>query len=197
MKPFLLTLFAVASLWADNTVAGPAPQVPRKAPELIMQLPDKQLLLSNFKGYTCVLAFMSTTCPHCQHLATVLAQLAPELAPKGVQMLGVVFNPEAITERGNFQAVFAHNAFPVGMSTDAIVAEFVQHPPGIHYIPMLVFIDKNGIIRSQHLAATDSNYFREDSEVQNIKADLDRIFKEPTIQLPGSKAAVKKDLKKK
>ena len=192
MKPLILTLFAAASLFAADP-AGPAPKIPRKAPELVIQLPGKQLLLSNYKGYTCVLAFMSTTCPHCQHLATVMAQLQPEFAPKGVQMLGVVFNPEATVELPTFAAMYAHGAFPVGMSTDPVVADFVQHPPGIHYIPMLVFIDKTGVIRSQHLAATDSNYFKEDSEVQNIKADLEKILKEPSVAAP----AAKKDLKKK
>ena len=134
-----------------------------------------------------LLAFILTTCPHCQHLATVLSGLQQEYAPKGVQMLGVVFNPEAITEAANFAHVYAHGMFPIGMSTDAIVADFVQHPPGIHYIPMIAFIDKQGVIRNQHLGATDKEYFEEAVEVQNIKADLDKILKEPVIQLPAAK----------
>jgi thiol-disulfide isomerase/thioredoxin len=186
MKPLFLTLLlGAASLFAADPAAGTA-QVPRKAPELTIQLPGKQLLLSNFKGYTVVLAFMSTTCPHCQHLATVMAGLQPEYAPKGIQMLGVVFNAEANTDLPNFSRAFARGAFPVGMSTDPIVTDFVQHPQGIHYIPMMVFIDKNGVIRSQHLAINDSNYFKESDEVQNIKNDIEAILKEPAIKLPAA-----------
>jgi hypothetical protein len=48
---------------------------------------------------------------------------------------------------------------------------------------MLVFIDKHGIIRSQHLGIDDSAFFTENVEVQNIKGDLDKIIKEPTLTL--------------
>ena len=61
-------------------------------------MPGKQVMLSQYHGYVCAVAFMSTTCPHCQHLAGVLSALQQEYAPKGVQILGVVFNPEANTE---------------------------------------------------------------------------------------------------
>jgi len=186
MRPAILSLLAAASLFAADP-ASPEPQIPRKAPELVIQLPGKQMLLSQFRGYVCVLAFMSTTCPHCQHLATVLSGLQQEYSSKGVQMLGVTFNPEATTELGSFTQTYARGMFPVGLSTDPIVTAFVQHPPGIHYIPMIVFIDKNGIIRSQHLGINDSQFFEEKVEVANIKGDLEKIFKEPTIQLPAAK----------
>jgi peroxiredoxin len=187
MRPAILTLFAAVALCAADPTPGPQPQIPRKAPELTIQMPGKQMLLSQLRGYVCVVAFMSTTCPHCQRLATVLSGLQPEYASKGVQMLGVVFNPEAVTDLGNFAQVYARNMFPVGMSTDPTVAEFVQHPPGIHYIPMIVFIDKQGVIRSQHLGLTDKEFFDEKFEVPNIRGDLDKILKEPVIQLPAPK----------
>jgi thiol-disulfide isomerase/thioredoxin len=186
-RPAVLTLMAAAALFAADPIPGPQPQIPRKAPELIIQMPGKQMLLSQFKGYICAVAFMSTTCPHCQHLAQVLSVLQQEYAPQGVQMLGVVFNPEANTDLANFTKVYARGMFPVGMSTDSIVAEFVQHPPGIHYIPMLAFIDKHGIIRGQHLGLTDKEFFEEKVEVQNIRGELDKIIKEPLIQLAPAK----------
>jgi hypothetical protein len=152
----------------------------------------KSVELSQFKGYICAVAFMSTTCPHCQHLATVLSVLQQEYASKGVQMLGVVFNPEATTDLPGFTAMYAKNMFPVGMSTDNIVAAFVQHPPGIHYIPMMTFIDKQGVIRSQHLGIDDKEFFNEAVEAQNVRGDLDKILKEPVIKLPAAKTDVKK-----
>src|SRR5271165_5772988 len=139
IRATLAILFAaVATLCAaESTSAVAGPQIPRKAPELVIQMPGKQVMLSQYQGYICAVAFMSTTCPHCQHLATVLGPIQQEYASKGVQVLGVVFNPEANTELLNFTRVYAHDFFPVGMSTDATVAAFVQHPPGIHYIPMM------------------------------------------------------------
>jgi thiol-disulfide isomerase/thioredoxin len=195
MRPAILTLVAAASLFAADPAPGPGPQLPRKAPELMIQMPGKQISLSQFKGFVVGLAFMSTTCPHCQKLAGVMSGLQQEYASKGVQMLGVVFNPEANTELFVFTSVFAKNMFPVGMSVDATVASFVQHPPGIHYIPMMCFIDKQGIIRDQHLGINDANFFDEKFELQNIRNALDKILKEPVVQLPRTDA--KPEAKKK
>ena len=161
-----------------------AVEIPRKAPELVIQVPGRpQILLSQYRGYICAVAFMSTTCPHCQHLATVLGPIQREYAPKGVQVLGVVFNPEANLELPIFSRTFAHDLFPIGMSTDAVVGEFLQHPPGIKYIPMMAFIDKHGVIRAEHLGIDEekAHFFTELTEVQNIKAELDKIIKEPTL----------------
>src|SRR5580704_13901241 len=115
-------LAAAATLSAaDSKASAPGPQIPRKAPELVIQMPGKQVLLSQYRGYICAVAFMSTTCPHCQHLAGVLGPIQQEYATKGVQVLGVVFNAEANAELSNFAQTFAHNLFPIGMSTEATV----------------------------------------------------------------------------
>jgi thiol-disulfide isomerase/thioredoxin len=193
MRRILFMLLTAATLLAaDATIVSTGPQIPRKAPELVIQMPGKQMLLSQFRGYICAVAFMSTTCPHCQHLSTVLAPIQQEYAAKGVQVLGVVFNPEANTDLANFSRTYAQNLFPIGMSTDPTVAEFVQHPPGIHYIPMMAFIDKNGVIRAQHLGFNDTAFFTDNVVVQNIKNELDKIIKEPTVKLPDAKTSVKK-----
>src|SRR6201999_1185942 len=124
----LLTLAGAACLFAADPPSGPQPQIPRQAPELMIQMPGKVIQLSQFKGYICALAFMATTCPHCQHMTQMLASLIPEYSQKGVQMLGVTLNAEATTELPNFSKVFAHNAFPIGMSVDPIARKFVEHP---------------------------------------------------------------------
>jgi hypothetical protein len=188
MKPLaILTLVAASAAIAADPPPGPPPEIPRKATELMIQMPGRPTPLSAFRGYVCAVAFMSTTCPHCQNLAGVLGPIQQEYASKGVQVLGVVFNPEAITELGNFAHVYAKNMFPIGMSTDPIVAAFLQHPPGMHYIPMMAFIDKQGIIRGEHLGLTDAQFFKEDVVSLNVRSELDRILKEPLIQLPAAK----------
>ena len=182
----LISLAAAVTLCAADTApAVPGPQIPRKAPELVIQMQGSQVKLSSYLGYICAVAFMSTTCPHCQHLAGVLCPIQQEYAPKGVQVLGVVFNPEANIGLRDFSRAYARELFPIGMSTEATVISFVQHPPGIHYIPMMAFIDKHCIIRAQHLGidAEKEKFFLESMEVQNIKDELDKIIKEPTITL--------------
>jgi hypothetical protein len=184
MRTAILTLAAAVTLAAANpsTDAKTGPVIPRKAPELVIQMVGgqtiggRQALLSQFRGHAVALAFMITTCSHCQHLASVLGPIQQEYASKGVQVLGVLFNPEANMEGANFAKVWARNLFPIGMSTDQTVADFVQHPPGMHYVPMMVFIDKTGIIRGQHLGINDSAFFTESVEIANIKKEIDNLL---------------------
>lgn len=49
-----------------------AAEVPRKAPELVVQLPEGgQKLLSDYRGKVVCVEFLFTTCPHCQHSSQV------------------------------------------------------------------------------------------------------------------------------
>ena len=187
MKTLAILTFAAASLWAADATPGMQPQIPRQSPELAIQLPGKVIQVSQYKGYIVMVAFMSTTCSHCQHLAGLMAALQPEYAPKGVQMLGVTINAEANTDLPNFTRVFAHNAFPIGLSVEPIVKKYLEHPPGLPYFPMVAFLDKHGVIRAEHLGATDPTYFDERMEVQNIRGELDKIIAQPTVQLPAAK----------
>jgi thiol-disulfide isomerase/thioredoxin len=184
-RPIASLLLAALAICGVATLT--AADIPRQAPELTIYMQGRPVQLSQYKGYICAVAFMSTTCPHCQHLATVLAPIQQEYAVKGVQVLGVVFNPEANIDLPAFTRTFAKGMFPIGMSTEELAASFVQHPPGIHYIPMMVFIDKHGVIRAQHLGIDDGAFFADAVEVQNIRNELDKIIKEPTIALPAAK----------
>src|ERR1700721_2949033 len=71
-------------------------QIPRKAPEFVFEWPGgQQQLLSSYKGKTIVLAFMYTTCPHCQKTAQLLTQIQKENEPKGGRRLGAVLDQGA------------------------------------------------------------------------------------------------------
>jgi len=72
------------------------------------------------------------------------------------------------------------------------MTDFVQPPPGIHYVPMMVFIDKQGMIRSEKLAGKDSTFFDEGKEVQNIKDELDKLLTGPAAPAAAPKKVVKK-----
>ena len=80
-KFLLLTTLALASL-ATSSFAIPA--LPRKSPEFVIHLTDgSQKLLSSYRGKTIAMAFMFTTCPHCQKTAGVWPKSRLNMRLKG------------------------------------------------------------------------------------------------------------------
>ena len=165
---------SVSSIFAAS---GFAAQIPRKAPEFVFQLSGgQQQLMSMYKGKTIVLAFMYTTCPHCQKTAQLLTQIQKEYEPKGVQMLGAVFDQGAASRVVEFNKTLGLN-FPVGVSDQRTVLEYLQQPLNDPYfVPILVFIDKRGMIRSQYIG---DETFLSHQEV-NIRAEIDKLLKTGT-----------------
>jgi thiol-disulfide isomerase/thioredoxin len=167
---FLLLIPALAGL---ISAAGP---VPRKSAEFVIQHPDgKQQLLSSYRGKTVVLSLMFTTCSHCQKAAGVLAGVQKEYEGKGVQVLGATIDPGAALRIEQFNKVFGVN-FPCGTSTEAAARQFLglgSDEP--YFVPILVFIDKSGTVRSQYIG---DEKFLSNEEV-NIRAELDKLLKGP------------------
>jgi peroxiredoxin len=173
------TLLALAFL-GTAFAAGP---VPRKAPEFVIQMQDgKQTLLSSYRGKDVVLAFMHTTCSHCQKMAQTLSQLQTEYGKMGVQMLGATFDKDAAKNVPQFNKVLGVN-FPCGYSTDENVMHFLQQPPtNPPFIPILIFIDSSGTIRAQHLLTADDGpetaerkWF--DKGEMSVRAEIEKLLK--------------------
>jgi len=170
-KFLLLTVLALASLATSSFAVV---QTPRKAPEFVIQMVDgSQKLLSSYRGKTIAMAFMFTTCPHCQKTAGVLAKVQTEYAAKGVQVLGVTFDDGAAARVQQFNQQLNLN-FPCGFSTKLPVLEFLGIPQNEpFFVPILVFIDKLGNIRSEYIG---DEKFLTNQEV-NIRAELDKYLK--------------------
>src|SRR5579872_2229998 len=84
-----------AALLVAMTVAA-MPPLPRKSPEFtITEGPNKETLLSSYRGKVVVLAFVHTTCIHCQQFSGELVKLHKELGPKGFQPIDVAWNQNA------------------------------------------------------------------------------------------------------
>lgn len=160
-----------ASVFAAS---GFGAQIPRKAPEFVFHMPNgQQQLLSMYKGKTMVVAFLYTTCPHCQKTAGVLAQVQKEYAAKGVQVVAAVFDQDAASRAADFSRQLNLN-FPVGVSDTRTVLEYLQAPVNDPYfVPILVFIDKHGMIRSQYIG--DETFLLH--QEANIRADIDKMLK--------------------
>jgi peroxiredoxin len=171
-KLLVLMALAAGAFAAEATHKGPV--VPRKAAEFVFQMSGgQQQLLSMYKGKTVVLAFMYTTCPHCQKLAQELTKVQQEYAAKGVQVVGATFDQGAEARVQQFNKSLGLN-FPVGYSEQMLVLNFLQHPVNEPYfVPILVFIDRQGMVRSQFIPD-------EDSKPVNIRAELDKLLKRPS-----------------
>jgi len=174
MRRILASLIIAGMTGALAFAASPTP---RKATEFVIQTPDgKQQLLSSYKGKTVVLALMFTTCPHCQKTAGILSGVQKEYESKGVQVLGATFDSGAAFRVQQFNKMFGVT-YPCGYSNDEAVKQFLglgKDEP--YFVPILVFIDKTGTIRSQYIG---DEKFLGNQEV-NIRAELDKMLKGST-----------------
>ena len=163
-------------------------QVPRPAGEFAIAMPNgQQVLLSQYAGKVVVLAFISTTCPHCQHTTQLLSTIQNEYASRGVQVLAAAFNPNAAQLVPGFIAQF-RPTFPVGSADRDSVYEYEQASMvKPNYVPELIFIDKNRVIRVQHNGGDD--FFKEQDK--NIRETIDQLLKEPVSAGKSARVAHK------
>jgi peroxiredoxin len=179
-----------ALMLAASILAAPVfgAQIPRKAPEFVLQLKDAPpQLLSSYKGKTIVLAFLYTTCQHCQKTAGILAQVQKEYEAKGVQVLAAVFDDGAANRVLDFHKSLGLN-FPVGVSDTRTVLEYLQVPvTDPYFVPILVFIDKRGMIRSQYVG--DEKFLGK--QEANIRAEIDKLLTGAPATPTGAAAAKK------
>jgi thiol-disulfide isomerase/thioredoxin len=182
-------LLAFTGLIVAATPPDQAAPVPRKAPEFVFNLQDgKQLLLSSFRGKVVVIAFMFTTCPHCQAICPVLGGIQRDYAAKGVQFVGDVIDAGAKDGLPQFNQLYVRGAFPVGWSTQESALQFLMHPDPHYYVPMLAFVDRKGAIRSQYIG--DNEFFT--AAEKNTRAELDKILAGPALAATTPKKAVTK-----
>jgi peroxiredoxin len=196
MRKLLVFVAAATSLFSGSLFATDAPKkdaVPRKASEFVFNMIDgPSRLLSSYRGKTLVLALMFTTCPHCQHTSELLTKVQTEYAPKGVQVLGAVFDKDAASRLQQFKAQFAQN-YPLGYSNQDAVLQFLGLPPTEPYfVPILVFIDKTGTIRSQYIG--DETFLSR--QELNIRVEIEKMLgnvpgRPNAAKAPAAKAAPK------
>jgi|SRR5580704_16404255 peroxiredoxin len=189
MRRIFAVLPAVALATALLAQAPPSAKTatPRPAGEFVIHMPDgTQKLLSSYKGKIVVIAFMYTTCPHCQHAAGILSKIQTDYAAKGAQVLGVVFDQSAQRDVGTFDKLYA-TTFPCGYSTPDQVVKFM-HADGDYYVPMMAFIDKTGTLRTQVVSYGEPNgeadKFLGDQEDANIRKEIDKLLKPAVAAAP-------------
>ena len=130
------------------------------------------------------LAFIHTTCSHCQDLTRILKVIQKDYAARNVQVVAVAFE-EGVA--GNFQMYLKalEPNFPAGITTDAEVKRFTMwndKTDGILMVPYMLFIDAGGTIRGDFNGK--DGFFGEGDK--NIRAQLDKMLK------PAARPAAKK-----
>jgi len=174
-----LRLITVLALLGTTLPWARAAVLPRPSPDLVINVPQgKPIRISQYKGKTVVLAFILTYCSHCQKAIGVLSKMQQEYGPRGLQVLASATEDMAAAALPGFLRQFAP-PFPVGVNTTAELVDYMQHPVMLQlYMPGLVFIDKEGQIRSQ-FEGRDS-LLEETGLEKNMRAEIEKLLKPPS-----------------
>jgi len=153
-----------------------AAEVPRPSPDFAIDtLGGDPIHLSQYKGKVCALAFILTTCPHCQKTVGYLSAMQNEYGPRGFQVVASAIEDMAKMNLPDFIKRF-QPPFPVGFNTQNAVQEYLQHPVILRlFMPQLVFIDRQGTIRAQYPG--EDKFFAEDQE-KHIREQIETLLKD-------------------
>jgi peroxiredoxin len=187
-----MRVLAATAFVALTVSAFAIPPVPRKSPEFTITQPaGGQILLSSLKGKVVVMPFMFTTCPHCQREAQMLTKLQKEFAPRGVVMLGTVFNDANAALASQFVREF-NIGFPVGFaSKDSVTSYLGLSVMDRWVVPQIAIIDKKGNVVAQS-AATGTPELQDETYLRNF---IEKLLKDgapsSSSAAPAAKPAAK------
>ena len=152
-----------------------AAELPRPSPDFaVNMIGGQQIQLSQYKGKVCVLAFILTTCPHCQKTVGILSTLQNEYGPRGFQVVASAIEDMAAMNVPDFVKRF-QPPFPVGFNNQNAVQDYLQHPVILRLLmPQVVFIDRQGTIRAQY--AGDDTFFADDQE-KHLRDHIEALLK--------------------
>jgi cytochrome oxidase Cu insertion factor (SCO1/SenC/PrrC family) len=163
----------------------PAAETPRPSPELTLQrygaVPFK---LSQLRGKVVALAFINTTCSHCQNLTVSFKTIQRDYAARNVQLVACAIDENVVTNFPMYLRAFEPN-FTAGYTTDAAAKQYLkwnETRDGVLMVPYMIFIDARGVIRGDFNGK--DGFFGEADK--HIRAELDKLTK------PAAKPAVKK-----
>lgn len=170
-------------------------EAPRPSPPFtILRKGAPNIELRQYRGKVVALAFIHTTCPHCQRLTLSLNALAPEFSGKPVQFLECAFNDDAQATLPDFLALFKP-PYPVGWSYQGPVRAYLQIGllDGHFMVPHMVFLDPGGVIRLE--ARAQDGFFRDTDA--SIRAELNLLLAPPAPRMGDTKKAEPADPAKK
>ncbi len=179
-------LAAIFSIAGCLIPAGAA-EVPRKAPDFAIQTGrDKYIWLSEYSGKTVILAFILTTCPHCQFTTGILSKIQKDYAGKGVEVIESAIEPMSSLNIPDFVKKLGVT-FPVGYDEQSYAGKFLgsgENEPML--MPQVVFVDAKEMIRAQY--SGDDPGFAKGIQENTLRNKLDEILKgQATVKPPARK----------
>jgi peroxiredoxin len=166
-------LFFGSTMGSLVRATGP---VPRKAPDLtIVDSAGKQTRLSSYNGKVVLVEFLMTNCPHCMRIGKMIAKLDWDLKSRGLQAVGVAFDPNVNGQMvKDFTDRFAVT-YPVGyVSSETVDAYLGRGAKERMRVPQIVVIDRKGVIRAQSLPDGEKNL----EDEQYLRTLLDGLLNE-------------------
>jgi peroxiredoxin len=163
----LRSLVSLAALLALGSPAVTAPVVPREAPALtVTDVMGQKQDLSQFRGNVMLIEFMLIRCQGCLQMAKTINKLYGEMASRGFQPVGVVFDNGVSDPVIRDLANLLKLNYPVGYTTSEDVDRYLDRAASVRLqVPQVVVIDRAGVIRAQgrpngETGLTDEAYLR-------------------------------------
>jgi len=179
-------LVLLVLIWVSPAFATQPSFAPRKSPEFMISEPSgKSILLSSLKGKVVVMEFFFLQSNHCIHVAKMLNKLNIEMGARGVQVLGVVFDPPNMPNTGGRivgPAVdFFKLTYPVGYSSKAEVDKYLERKQQQTLnIPQIIVIDRAGMIRAASGAAGGDPRLEDENSLRTL---VEGLLREPISTL--------------
>jgi peroxiredoxin len=149
-------------LFAASLVAGAAEKyelIGKPAPDLVARgLTGQNVRVSEHRGEVVVVSFWSGSCNTCRAQLTALDRIAKTYASAGLTVIGV--NLDDNVARAEKFARAQSVQFPLLISTP----ENTGRDYRVDRLPMMVFVDREGVLRSAHRefkASDEAKYVRE------------------------------------
>lgn len=128
----------------------PPPRVGAEAPDFTLTTLDgTQMSLRDFRGKKVILNFFATWCPHCRAETPTLVSYYNDMSDEGIVIVAVNLG-EGKDKVAAYQKEF-NVTFPLLLDSDGTVGRMYY----VSSIPLNIFIDAQGIIRSGYVGEID------------------------------------------
>jgi len=167
------TALAAAVLFSMAAAAF-SPAIPRPLIDMTIPTPSgKSVQLKQYKGKVMIVMLIATDCVHCGETVDLLEKIQKDYPPAKFQIVS-----SSINSKIEVQAFLtAHKvSFPIGFLDDDSNMKLFDFKRADHPIsPMLMFVDKKGMVRVQYHG--DNDNFMKNQE-SNIRLLIDSLMKE-------------------
>jgi len=150
------------ALFAASFAAGAAEKydlVGKPAPDLVARgLTGENVRISEHRGEVVVVSFWSGSCNTCRAQLTALDRIAKTYATAGLIVIGVNLDDDVARAETFARAQAGH--FPLLISTP----EHTGRDYLVDRLPMMVFVDREGVLRAAHRefkSSDEATYVRE------------------------------------